>query len=245
MPTWHANLATCELTAALSNVSVSATVDDCDAFPSSGDLESESILSLAEIYDDGVTQADPEILWLRGRLTSTTLSIEHRGMFGSSIPTNWPIGSIIQIINRHEIIDFPHGEWTVKNAGWASSEAFSPGNGAMKFRGGSGPSTATSLDIDDSINGWDIGRIVGELAAGDLVIMKLPISDLPTSGVSSGGTFNPKLRIEFKVDTGGPTDQTGWWSIPIDSGHFFLHDDVIDSAQGVSGLGTIDFMKLV
>lgn len=246
----HRNLVSTTLDAQLAAASLSASVDDATLFPDFID-DRRTQLKLGRIHDEGVTQADPEIVLINGDLAGS-ISLHRRGMFSTSIPTNWPVGSFLEMVNLAQVMNAQgayYNGYPLMHAGWVAGAASNPLGGRIKFHGGSDPEGSDEIAIGDIIDGdWDIGNYLNLFAAGDLVRIKYIWNGDGIDDSSASQTQieeNPTFRVEFLIDTGGPNDETGWWSIPIDTANFWIHNDLPNTALGWSGMVIIDLVKLV
>ena len=243
------------LTSALSSAGTAAFASSSDSWATASN-NPYNTLQFAQIYDDGVTQSDPEIILVSGSSGSTILNITQRGMFNTDIPTNWPIGSVISTLNHAHLFDAASAQYNgypIFSRGWLASAAADPSGNALRFHAGADPEASTSMVIndviDDSSGGWDLSPLLGELEEGDLVRIKFIYTGAymgPGPNTTAADVdYTPNYRIEFKIGTGGPTDNTGWWTIPIDSGYFHVHGNMANTTDGWSGYAILDFMKLV
>ena len=91
-----------------------------------------------------------------------------------------------------------NGQWQYES-GTSSSD---PGGGKFKLDN-STPGSATNVYINDENEaGIDMGAIIGSLVSGDVVY----IQEIENS-----------RRALLCVVSGAPTDNTGWWTIPLTS----------------------------
>jgi hypothetical protein len=238
------------LDTALTSAQFSASVDDAASFPDFVD-DRRTQLKLGRIHDGGVTQADPEIVLINGDIAGN-ISLHRRGMFSSAIPASWPIGAVLEMTNIGQVMNAQgamYNGYPLMHSGWITSAATNPLGSRLKFHGGANPEASDELAIGDLIdNDWDIGNFINLLAAGDMVRLKYIWNGDNIGATGADQTTiqeNPTFRVEFLIDVGGPSDQTGWWIIPIDTANFWIHNDLPNTDDGWAGFVIVDFVKLV